>query len=224
MLKKMIKLFQKEETFDEKKLYQMYGDCDLVQGSATILIIADTHGTLHEDEFADFLQKNPNYDICIMLGDHLPRDIDIILKYVEKRKIYGILGNHDYDYLSDYGITNIHGRIMNIHGIKILGMEGSFKYKPSSFPSFTHEESIEFLEMFPKVDLLVSHDQRFHPERINDPAHQGLKGITKYLYQNKVPIHIHGHIHENYEKTMFNHTKEISVFGYRIVQINNKEI
>lgn len=204
----------------ENYLLKQYGNADRINNNITLLVISDTHGTLDEDTFKHFLE-NKHYDICILLGDHYSRDINIILRYIDKSKIYGIKGNHDYDYLSEYNIPNINGNIIEIKGIKILGMEGSFKYKPVDFPSFTQEESITFLENKQKVDILVTHDKKFDPEKIKDPAHQGLIGITNYLFKNKIPIHIHGHIHEPYTKKMINGTTEYSIFGYEIIKIDN---
>lgn len=118
------------------------------------------------------------------------------------------MGNHDYDYLSDYDIQNINGKVIQINGINLLGMQGNFKYKQVDFPSFTQDESIHFFEYKPSVDILLTHDKRFDPDKVNrDPAHQGLIGITNYIYKNKIPIHIHGHIHEDFEKMMLNGTK-----------------
>lgn len=218
------KLFDKNKEPDmfspkyENYLMKKYGNCDSIQDSISLLIIADTHGTLDETEFRDYL-KDKTYDVCIMLGDHFNRDIDIILRNVDKTKLYGILGNHDYDYLSDYNIPNINGVVIGINKVKILGMEGSFKYKPVSFPSFTQEDSIKFIESKQKVDILVSHDKKFNYEKLKDPAHQGLIGITNYIYKNKIPVHIHGHSHEPYQIKMLNGTDEYSVFGYEVIKI-----
>ena len=184
-----------------------------------LLIIADTHGTLNENEFREFISNN-YYDFCIMIGDHYNRDIEIILKYIDKNRLCGLLGNHDYNYLSDYDIFNLNGKVIQVNDVSILGMQGSFKYKSVNFPSFTEEESINFFKDKPSVDILISHDRKLDPYKVNkDPAHQGLIGITNYIYKNKIPIHIHGHIHDNYEKSMLNGTKEISVFGYKIIDI-----
>lgn len=118
------------------------------------------------------------------------------------------MGNHDYDYLSDYDIQNINGKVIQINGINLLGMQGNFKYKQVDFSSFTQDESIHFFEYKSSVDILLTHDKRFDPDKVNrDPAHQGLIGITNYIYKNKIPIHIHGHIHEDFEKMMLNGTK-----------------
>lgn len=203
----------------EEYLLKQYGNADKINNSISLLVIADTHGTLDEDKFKQYLE-NKQYNICIMLGDHYNRDIDIILRYVDKSKICGIKGNHDYDYLSDYGIPNINGQVIEINDVKILGMEGSFKYKPVDFPSFTQEDSISFLESKPKVDILVTHDKKFDYEKLKDPAHQGLIGITNYIFKNKIPVHIHGHIHEPYMKKMINETTEYSIFGYEIIKLD----
>lgn len=204
----------------EEKLLKKYGKCNSINGDIKLLIIADTHGALNEGDFKDFMMNNQEYDACIMLGDHYDRDINIILNYVDKNKLYGILGNHDYSYLENYNIRNINGEVITINGINILGMEGSFRYKPVKFPSFSQEESITFFQDKVGVDVLISHDTKFDLNKCNrDPAHQGLVGITNYLYEKKIPIHIHGHIHENYDNKLLNDTVEHSVFGYRIINI-----
>ncbi len=205
----------------EKNLYRKYGKCSKINGDIALLVISDTHGSLssREEEFKEFL-ADKEYDLCILLGDHLNRDIDVILKYVDRTKLYGLLGNHDYDYLKEYDIPNLNGKVIECKGLKLLGIQGSFKYKSIDFPSFTQEESVSFLEGKEKVDILLSHDRKFELEKMNnDPAHSGLLGITTYLYSKNVPIHIHGHIHENYEKILINNTKEYSVFDYKIINI-----
>lgn len=204
----------------EEKLLKKYGKCNSINDDIKLLIIADTHGTLNEDKFKEFMMNNHEYDACIMLGDHYDRDINIVLNYVDKNKLYGILGNHDYNYLENYNIRNINGEVITINGINILGMEGSFRYKPVKFPSFSQEESITFFQDKVGVDVLISHDTKFDLNKCNrDPAHQGLVGITNYLYAKNVPVHIHGHIHENYDNKMLNDTVEHSVFGYKIINI-----
>lgn len=209
----------------EEKLSKRYGDCGEINKDIKLLIIADTHGTLNEEKFSSFMKDNNEYDACILLGDHYDRDISIILNYVDKTKLYGILGNHDYNYLDNYGILNINNKIININGIKILGMEGSFRYKPVKFPSFSQEESIDFFSNKESVDILISHDTKFNLSKCNrDPAHQGLVGITNYLYEKKIPVHIHGHIHENYECELINKTKEYGVFGYKVITIKKKDV
>lgn len=55
---------------------------------------------------------------------------------------------------------------------------------------------------------------------IGNPVYQGLFGITYYLFKNKVPYHIHGHIHNPYRKELLNGTKEISIYMYEYIELN----
>ena len=225
MLNLLKRFFSKEEIPNylspkyEEALFKKYERATKVDKKISLLVIADTHGTLNEEHFYEYL-KNKDYDICILVGDHTSRDIEIILNYIDKDKLYGLKGNHDFEYLKNYNICDINGKIIEINGVKILGMEGSFKYKPVDFPSFTQEESITFFENKEKVDILVSHDKTFDYTKIKDPAHQGLIGITNYIFKNNIPIHIHGHIHEPYKKELINGTIEYSVFGYELIELN----
>ena len=203
----------------EDKLYQIFGDCSNFNSSLKLIVISDTHNDLIFDDFQEFINKHNNYDICILLGDHSSSDIEKILKCVDKTKLYGILGNHYRNYLKEYDINSLNGQIININGVSLLGIEGSYKYKEEGYPSFTQKESIDFLNDKPKVDILVSHDNRFDSSKIYDVAHQGLFGITYYLYKNKIPYHIHGHIHNSYKNIMINGTKEISVYMYEYIEL-----
>ena len=211
--------FNNKYANQEEKLYQIFGACYNFNKSLKLIVISDTHNDLNFNEFKRFVHKHNNYDICILLGDHSSNDIEKILKCIDKTKIYGLLGNHDKNYLKEYNIKSLNGQVININDISLLGIEGSYKYKEEDYPSFTQKESIDFLNDKPKVDILVSHDNRFDSSKIYDVAHQGLFGITYYLYKNKIPYHIHGHIHNSYKNIMINGTKEISVYMYEYIEL-----
>ena len=211
--------FNEEYANQEERLLKIYGHCDQLNKHIKMLLISDTHGNLNEEEFEKFLSNHKNYDICLILGDHSGNDIGKILNYVPKDKIYALLGNHDYNYIKEYDLNNLNGCVININGVKMLGIEGSFKYKPGEYPSFTQKESITFLNDKEKVDILICHDNRFNSEMKNRPAHQGLFGITYYIYKNRIPYYIHGHNHDKYDKELINGTKEVSTYMYDYFEI-----
>lgn len=127
MINKLLNIFKFEKINYyskeyESNLYKQYGNCNKISKSIKILAIADTHGSLKEDEFKLFLKDNQTFDLVILLGDHTSLDIEIILNNIDKNKIVGILGNHDYDYLSKYNVLNINGKIIEVNGIKFLGI------------------------------------------------------------------------------------------------------
>lgn len=218
--KKMIYGLDCKYKNQEQKLLELYGECDKFNKKIRILLITDTHGCLKEDKFSKFILEYKEFDICLLLGDHSSGDIKIILKYIEKEKIYALLGNHDRDYINEIGLKNLNGNIIEIKGVKLLGIQGSYRYKPEEFPSFSQKESIEFLDDKEKVDILVSHDAPFGLSGRSDVAHQGLFGIMYYLFKNKTPYCIHGHLHTPYSKEMINGTKVNCYYMYNYIELS----
>ena len=204
----------------EDKLLSMFGKCDLFDKKIKMIVISDTHGCLNKDEFAKFAVEHEDFDICLLLGDHSVGDVDTILQYIDEEKIYALLGNHDNNYIGKFNLKNLNGNVININGVKILGIQGSYRYKPDDFPSFTQKESIEFLNDKEKVDILVSHDAPYGLSGRTDVAHQGLFGMLYYLFKNKVPYCIHGHLHTPYSKEMTNGTKVKCYYMYNYIELN----
>lgn len=219
------RLFKKKErekgnqlSFEERLLKE-YGQCKSFNKNINLLIIADTHNSLIYD--TSFLQALDidDIDVCILLGDHSAQDIECILKFIPKEKIYGLLGNHDtHNDLEFYNIKNIHATTIEIKGVKIAGFQGCIKYKENSkAPLYSQEESLEISNNFSEVDILVSHDTYFTSPS-NSPAHDGLQGITKAIYSCKIPIHIHGHLHEEAQTQLLNDTTSYSVYGCKLLK------
>ncbi len=210
-----------EKTYEDE-LYEQYGRCrDIKKYNLKILFITDTHNCLtYDKECIEYIKNAKDYDYCILLGDHSAEDLYEITQIIPKDKICGVLGNHDsWDKYKENGINNIDGKTIEIKGTKIAGISGSFKYKNTDqYALYTHEESIEIADKMEKADILVSHDKPFTKD-LHDNAHDGLKGITKYLYKNQVPLHIHGHLHEESEEYLKNGTKTICLFKAKIVEI-----
>jgi Icc-related predicted phosphoesterase len=112
---------------------------------------------------------------------------------------------------------------IEINGVKITGFQGSFKYADKDKPLFSHEESVEILNNLEYADIFVTHDKPFLNDN-NDPPHDGLKGITNYIYKNKIPFHVHGHLHNNDIKELKNKTISCCVYPFKIIDFNEKGI
>lgn len=209
-----------EIKIDEEKLFKKYGCCRTLNSHINVLVITDTHGNLSINPDLQYkLQNIKNYDLCCALGDITYSDYEIILKYVPKQKIVALLGNHDgFDVLNYYKLNDLNGKIININGIRIGGIQGSYRYKSEDFPSFTHKESIEFLDNLDEVDILLSHSGPFLDNNSN-PVHNGLKGITNYLYKNRVPYNIHGHNHVSKSLYLQNETKIFETYLIELLEI-----
>lgn len=206
----------------EDILYKKYGTANKIQRyNLKLLFIADTHNCLKDgNEILKYIQEQKDYDYCILLGDHSASDIEEILKVIPLNKICGILGNHDsWNKYDIYGITNISGKVIDIKGIRIAGISGGHKYKNSNeYVLYTHEESIQIANNIEKADILITHDKPFIQDNHNS-AHDGLKGITEYIYKNHIALHIHGHLHENKEEILRNGTKSICLYMAKLLEL-----
>lgn len=216
------KLIDNNQNFEEE-LFNKYGTIEEIQKyNLKILFITDTHDCLaYDNETLDFIKNAKDYDCCILLGDHSSKDLEEILKIIPKEKIYGVLGNHDgWERYQEFSINNIDGKVIEIKNIKIAGISGSYKYKDSdNYAMYTHEESIEIANKMEEADILVSHDKPFIKKEFGD-AHDGLKGITEYIYKNNISIHVHGHLHEEKETVLKNGTKSICLYKAKIIDFS----
>ena len=108
-----------------------YGQARKLENHIKLLIITDTHGLLsYKQELEEKLKNIKEYDYCFALGDITYSDYEIILKYIPKNKILGLLGNHDgFEVLKHYGIEDLNGKVVNIKGFRIGGIQGSYRYK-----------------------------------------------------------------------------------------------
>lgn len=169
----------------------------------------------------EVLQKD-NIDIVIMLGDHHDHDIELIREYNSNIKIIGILGNHDgFDFLERNGVEDINGRVYEANGVRIAGMQGSFKYKNVDYPSFTQEQSRVFAENMGPADIFITHDSPRGCHERKDDAHIGLEGIREYIMKNNPIINIHGHQHSGQISVLKNGTIVIGIYGAAILDMNN---
>lgn len=206
----------------EESLYKKYGNANKLQKyNLKLLFITDTHNCLRNDnEALNYIKKQSDYDYCILLGDHSASDLEEILNIIPLNKICGVLGNHDsWGKYDNYGINNINGKIIDIKGIRIAGIGGSFKYKNiNEYVLYTHEESTLIANSIAEADILITHDKAFTEDNHN-PAHDGLKGITEYIYKNHIALHIHGHLHEEKEEILENGSKSICLYMTKLLEL-----
>lgn len=227
-IKKFLKKASKYDTLDSvlyEELVQYYEKkAELVTPQKLglkLIVISDTHGDLaFDNRFAKFMDGVPEYDLVIILGDIYSYEIDKIVDIIPTERIIALRGNHDkFDIYDKYGIKNINGQVYDYNGVKFIGIEGSFKYKDASFPSYTHYESLVLATSMPQdADVLLTHDSMFRENKY-DTAHIGLAGITYYLFENKTKWHIHGHIHKSYQSNYSNGCIEKSVYGCEYIEI-----
>ena len=187
-----------------------------------MLVVSDGHGCLSSED----MPECENIDVCLLLGDLSLRDIEIVREKIGNTPTYGVLGNHDGFELYDRAdIENIHGKVVEVKGVRIAGIQGGFRYKDTNlFPFYTDEESIEIADSIEPADVLISHDYPKHFHGGQDWAHDGLQGITLYCEKHNVQLNIHGHSHVNMSGVLENGTNVVCCYGAQIIEVRDGEI
>ncbi len=185
-----------------------------------LIVVADTHGVLaHDLRFGAFVRNVGEYDLCLLLGDVDYSDIEAVLKVIPAEKILAVRGNHDCMDFSEFGIRDLHRKAYMHKGVRFVGFEGAFKYKKGTFPCYTQAGSLRAAKKLPRrADVLVTHDAAMLGTA-EDKAHPGLVGITRYLAENAVQWHLHGHVHRSYSAVHLNGTTEKSVYLWECIEI-----
>jgi len=181
------------------------------------LFIADTHGFVSEP-VQEALGKD--YDIVVFLGDH-GGELEDMVYLAGQHPCYGLLGNHDEKDLYNYHrkIKHIGNRVTDIQGIKVAAFDGGPRYSESVRRCQYTQEEVEKLALtMPAADICISHSNPYNEASL-DMAHRGFKGISTYLEEFSIPLHIYGHMHTASETVLPWKTKSICVFPYAIIEI-----
>lgn len=208
------------------------------------LVIADTHGSLNENDFNTFI-KDKNIELIILLGDIDISDWNVLLEnkiFLNTVKI-GILGNHD----KTNDINEINRQINNLRintsspyyegiydlennnmpfifkGISFVGLGRSLKYKNDD-TLLTQKQALDKLNNYPDAEIIITHDKPCISIDTSDTlcrnAHKGLYAIYKYMKDHNCKYNIHGHIHQNYIKKISKNITEISIYKLGYIQID----
>lgn len=190
------------------------------------LFITDMHGRIKEEEM-DFLRSlHPGrYDACFLLGDNEYRDVEKILTAIPVEKCYTLLGNHDtWTCLDDFGIPNIHGKTVEVKGVRFAGLQGSKRYKRNpDRVMYTPEESRKIAEEMRNLyfDILLTHDKAM-TEPLTEQnlwnAHSGMPGICELIREKEPKYHVHGHLHRQMREQIGS-TASIGVYRVSLMEL-----
>ena len=126
------------------------------------------------------------------------------------------------------GGENIHGKIVNYKGIRIMGLEGSQVYSREAVQYTEREMYWTYQRMrfqlwrHRGVDIVLTHSP---PEGIHDMdtvTHRGFRIFNHIIKKHRPKYHIHGHTHLNYGRShervsRVDDTYVINAYGFYIL-------
>ncbi len=168
-----------------------------------ILAIADTEEkwlTTHYDR-----KRMAGVDLIISCGDLPARYLEHIVTLANVPLVY-VPGNHDAAYRehAPQGCISLEERIVDFHGLRILGLGGSIRYNQTVY-GFTEQEMrwrVVKMTLAAQaaggIDLVVTHAPLRGYGDLDDLPHQGFESFNTLVERLHPRYLLHGHVHPEY--------------------------
>ena len=175
-------------------------------------------------------------DLVLSCGD-LPPEYLSFLVHAFKVPLYYVRGNHDirYDTSPPEGCIDLHSRMVEHQGLKLLGLEGSRWYNggPNQYTEKQMRKMIQQLRpglwWRKGVDLIITHAPPRHIHDAEDLCHRGFKSFNRLIERYAPAYFIHGHIHAHFNDqaeriTRVDQTNVVNSYGHFIFEIDHRQI
>nr|WP_319490373.1 metallophosphoesterase [uncultured Desulfobacter sp.] len=173
----------------------------------------------------------PPIDLTISCGDMAPEYLRFIRNRLDT-PLYYVKGNHDIRYTPDSvrGCQNLHGRVVTVGDLKIMGLEGSMWYNggPNQYTEAAMRKQIFRMgfTLWRKkpIHMVITHAPPLGIHDSEDLCHKGFDVFNRLISRLRPDYFIHGHIHQAYERfedrmTLSGTTKIINTCGHTIIEI-----
>ena len=194
-----------------------------------ILALADEESPFFWDYFTP--DRLDGVDLILSCGDLSPHYLSFLATYSHVPILY-VHGNRDdcYEKNPPDGCICIDGRLFVYHGLRVLGLGGSMRYKPGKHQFTQREMSRRVWRLSPKiywrggVDVLLSHAPAFGLGDGDDLPHTGFKAFPKLLDRWEPSCFVHGHMHLSYggsakREQFYKGTRVINAYDHYIFDI-----
>ena len=145
-------------------------------------------------------------DLILAAGD-LPAHYLSFLTCFSNAPVVYVRGNHDDRYADKppEGCLCAEDKIVQVKGVRILGLGGSMRYRPDGENMYSEKEMISRIRHLRRrlkstggFDVLLAHAPIRGCGDQEDLAHLGFACFGELLQQFRPAVMIHGHVHQNY--------------------------
>lgn len=170
-----------------------------------ILIVSDEESKYYWDFYRP--GRLDGIDLILSCGDLKAEYLSFLVTMGHAPVLY-VHGNHDvaYDYRPPEGCVCLEDRLLNIGGLRILGLGGSALYNggPHQYTERQMRRRIAKLRWkllrAGGVDVVLTHAPLRGYGDTEDPAHRGFEAFLPLLDKYKPRFFVHGHVHMSYGK------------------------
>lgn len=168
-----------------------------------ILAIADQEARY----FYDFYMPGrlDEFDLILACGDLKTKYLEFIATMARCPVLY-VRGNHDDHFIKNPpgGCICIENQIYEYKGVRILGLGGSYRYRPGENMYTEKQMRRRIFKLCLQLrrkkgfDILLTHAPAYGLNDEEHIAHRGFECFIELLEKYKPKYFIHGHIHRNY--------------------------
>ena len=194
-----------------------------------ILVVSDVKSPYYFDCYTPGRLKD--FDLILSCGD-LPKKYLEFLVTMARCPLYYVPGNHDetFDLHPPEGCESIDGRLVEYRGVRILGLGGSYQYRPGS-QQYTEREMARrirrrrwTIRRHKGFDILVTHAPMRGVHDLDTPAHRGFECFGALVDRWQPKWFFHGHVHLNYgmnlpRKAERGRTQIVNAYEYQVIEI-----
>ncbi len=155
----------------------------------------------------DFFRKEDfeGIDLIVSCGD-LKASYLAFLTTMTTLPVLYVRGNHDDSYAKNPpgGCTCIEDRIYKFHGVRILGLGGSQRYKEGTNQYTERQMQARVRKLGPELlinhgfDILVTHAPASGINDEDTPCHRGFATFNRLIDKYHPQYFVHGHVHMTY--------------------------
>jgi Icc-related predicted phosphoesterase len=195
-----------------------------------ILTVSDQVGQVFYDEKE--LQCFRDVDLVLSCGD-LPPEYLTYLAASLNAPLFYVKGNHDIRYAKQpAGCLDVHARIVEFRGLRIMGLEGSRWYNGGPNQYTEGQMRMTVLGLRPLlwwrggIDIVIAHAPPRFVHDAEDQCHRGFRTFRTLIDKFCPRYFIHGHIHAHFDdpcerETIVGRTRVVNAFGYHVLEIEN---
>lgn len=194
-----------------------------------ILLLSDQESRSLYEFFSP--EKITGVDLIIACGDLKPSYLEFFATMSNVPLVY-VLGNHDkwYPQKKAEGCICLEDDIVEVNGIRILGLGGSMRYHPDASHQYDESEMQRRIrKLWWKLhaskgfDILVTHSPAQGFNDMDDLPHRGFACFLELIEQYQPKFFIHGHVHANYgsdfkREDKLHNTQVVNAFEHYFIE------
>ena len=170
---------------------------------------------------------------CILSCGDLKQEYLEFLVTMSGKPLYYVHGNHDSGYVNypPEGCESAEDTVINLNGLRILGLGGCIRYNPGPYQYSEKEMRGRIRRVTRKIrkaggiDIVITHAPPLGHGDAPDNAHRGFECFLKLMDEFRPKYLIHGHVHQSYgnrlpQSVVYGDTTVYNAVGWHVLEID----